>query len=490
MSEVRRIMGKTAFIFPGQGAQVCGMGQDFYENSETAKAVFDRATELLGFSVPELCFEKNDRLDITEYTQAAMVTTSVAMMKVMEERGIHADVAAGLSLGEYCALVAAGVMTADDAIRTVRERGILMQEAVPAGVGGMSAVLGMTADEINAVVDEIPNVQVANYNCPGQIVISGLKEAVETAAVKLKEAGARRVIPLNVSGPFHSYLLEEAGELFPVSITISIPAGVEAAKKTFNPVLGIEGGISVLGTSGIVEPMSEEALVETIRTHLNVLKAEGRKWVIAVPGNMGAGFLERYLVEHGKFCTDAHQGSNAADTDAAVEAEQMAYGELSTGTEPSLLEGFMNSLVTMSNFVGKTIDLAAELGFSGILIAGHMGKLVKIGNGIMNTHSREADGRMDTMLSCALSAGTEDLELLRKIQRSNTTDEAMDHLKQAGIIEDTINVFLKRADWHLTHRSRDEVRTGMIVFGTKGEYLGETEGADAILRSALKELDQ
>ena len=205
-------MGKTAFIFPGQGAQVCGMGQDFYENSETAKAVFDRATELLGFSVPELCFEKNDRLDITEYTQAAMVTTSVAMMKVMEERGIHADVAAGLSLGEYCALVAAGVMTADDAIRTVRERGILMQEAVPAGVGGMSAVLGMTADEINAVVDEIPNVQVANYNCPGQIVISGLKEAVETAAVKLKEAGARRVIPLNVSGPFHSSLLEQAGE--------------------------------------------------------------------------------------------------------------------------------------------------------------------------------------------------------------------------------------------------------------------------------------
>ena len=275
-----------------------------------------------------------------------------------------------------------------------------------------------------------------------------------------------------------------------VKVTISIPKGVELAEKTFNPRLGIEGGISVLGTSGIVEPMSEEALVETIRTHLNVLKAEGRKWVIAVPGNMGAGFLERYLVEHGKFCTDAHQGSNAADTDAAVEAEQMAYGELSTGTEPSLLEGFMNSLVTMSNFVGKTIDLAAELGFSGILIAGHMGKLVKIGNGIMNTHSREADGRMDTMLSCALSAGTEDLELLRKIQRSNTTDEAMDHLKQAGIIEDTINVFLKRADWHLTHRSRDEVRTGMIVFGTKGEYLGETEGADAILRSALKELDQ
>lgn len=204
-------MGKTAFIFPGQGAQVCGMGQDFYEQTKTGREIFDRASGLLGFSMPELCFEKNDRLDITEYTQAAMVTTSIAMLRVMEEQGYRADVAAGLSLGEYCALAAAGVMSDEDAIRTVRERGILMQEAVPAGVGGMSAVLGMNAEEINAVVDPIANVQVANYNCPGQIVISGLKEAVEEASEKLKEAGARRVIPLNVSGPFHSYLLEEAG---------------------------------------------------------------------------------------------------------------------------------------------------------------------------------------------------------------------------------------------------------------------------------------
>lgn len=204
-------MGKTAFIFPGQGAQVCGMGQDFYEQTKTGREIFDRASGLLGFSMPELCFEKNDRLDITEYTQAAMVTTSVAMLRVMEEQGYRADVAAGLSLGEYCALAAAGVMSDEDAIRTVRERGILMQEAVPAGVGSMSAVLGMNAEEINAVVDPIANVQVANYNCPGQIVISGLKEAVEEASEKLKEAGARRVIPLNVSGPFHSYLLEEAG---------------------------------------------------------------------------------------------------------------------------------------------------------------------------------------------------------------------------------------------------------------------------------------
>ena len=285
MSEVRRIMGKTAFIFPGQGAQVFGMGQDFYENSETAKAVFDRATELLGFSVPELCFEKNDRLDITEYTQAAMVTTSVAMMKVMEERGIHADVAAGLSLGEYCALVAAGVMTADDAIRTVRERGILMQEAVPAGVGGMSAVLGMTADEINAVVDDIPNVQVANYNCPGQIVISGLKEA----AVKLKEAGARRVIPLNVSGPFHSYLLEEAGEKlgrFLENIPVSEPKIPYVANVTAAYVTKAED----------VKPLLTRQVSSSVRWQqsVEIMLADGVDRFIEIgPGKTLAGFIRK-----------------------------------------------------------------------------------------------------------------------------------------------------------------------------------------------------
>lgn len=205
-------MGKTAFIFPGQGAQVCGMGKDFYEKTEIGRAVFDRATEILGFSVPELCFELNDRLDQTEYTQVAMVTTSVAMLKVMEDMGIKADVTAGLSLGEYCALAAAGVMSVDDAVRTVRQRGILMEEAVPAGVGGMCAVLGMTAEQVNEVLKQVIDVQVANYNCPGQIVISGTLTAIADATEKLKAAGARRILPLNVSGPFHSQLLKEAGK--------------------------------------------------------------------------------------------------------------------------------------------------------------------------------------------------------------------------------------------------------------------------------------
>ena len=206
-------MSKIAFIFPGQGAQYCGMGQDFYEKTAIGKEVFDKASELLGFSVPELCFEKNDRLDITEYTQAAMVTTSIAMMRVLEaEKGIKPSVAAGLSLGEYCALAASGVMSDEDAIKTVRQRGILMQEAVPQGLGAMAAILSMEASEIEEVLSDMEGVQIANYNCPGQIVISGKKEMVEKANEKLLSAGAKRAILLNVSGPFHSEMLRGAGE--------------------------------------------------------------------------------------------------------------------------------------------------------------------------------------------------------------------------------------------------------------------------------------
>ena len=205
-------MSKIAFIFPGQGAQACGMGQDFYEQTETGKRIFDKATELMGFSMPQLCFEENDRLDITEYTQAAMVTASIAMMRVLEENGIKPDVAAGLSLGEYCALAAAGVMSDKDAIRTVRQRGILMQEAVPVGEGAMAAILALDAAAIEEVTGAMEGVWIANYNCPGQIVISGEKAAVEEACEKLKAAGAKRAVMLNVSGPFHSGMLADAGE--------------------------------------------------------------------------------------------------------------------------------------------------------------------------------------------------------------------------------------------------------------------------------------
>ena len=205
-------MSKIAFIYPGQGAQKAGMGKDFYENSESARAVFDRASEILDLDMKELCFEENDRLDLTEYTQAALVTTCLAMTKVVSEHGIQPDVTAGLSLGEYCAIAVAGGMSGEDAIRTVRKRGILMQNTVPAGEGAMAAVLGMEASAIEEVIEDIEGVTIANYNCPGQIVITGVTAGVEDASEKLKAAGAKRVVMLNVSGPFHSPLLKSAGE--------------------------------------------------------------------------------------------------------------------------------------------------------------------------------------------------------------------------------------------------------------------------------------
>lgn len=205
-------MSKTAWIFPGQGAQIAGMGKDVYEQSEIARAVIDGASELLKLDMKKLCFEENECLHQTEYTQAAMVTICMAMEQVLRSMGAAPDVTAGLSLGEYCAIASAGGMNRQDAILAVRKRGILMQNAVPDGKGSMAAVLGMKADEIETAISEIEGVGIANYNCPGQIVITGWKEAVEQAGERLKENGAKRVLPLNVSGPFHSPLLQEAGQ--------------------------------------------------------------------------------------------------------------------------------------------------------------------------------------------------------------------------------------------------------------------------------------
>ena len=205
-------MSKIAFIYPGQGAQKAGMGKDFYENSPLARDIYDQASECLKLDMRALCFEENDLLDQTEYTQAAMVTTCLAMTAVLNEQGAEADVTAGLSLGEYCAIAEAGAMDLLDAIRLVRVRGQLMQHTVPTGEGVMAAVLGMDADQIDAVIEPIANVTVANYNCPGQIVITGGTAGIEQASKALKEAGAKRVVPLNVSGPFHSPMLRSAGE--------------------------------------------------------------------------------------------------------------------------------------------------------------------------------------------------------------------------------------------------------------------------------------
>lgn len=216
-----------AFVFPGQGAQKVGMAHDFYENSEEARRIFEQADANLDFDIKKICFEENKEIDITEYTQAALLTASISMFKAFEKYQIRPDVCAGLSLGEYAAMTVCGVMKFEDAVRAVRKRGKLMQEAVPYGVGSMAAVIGASNEVVENVCNEMEGVEVANYNCPGQIVISGIDKAVKSAGEKLKEAGARRVIPLNVSGPFHSSLLKDAGEQlgeFLDTIDINTPA--------------------------------------------------------------------------------------------------------------------------------------------------------------------------------------------------------------------------------------------------------------------------
>lgn len=204
-------MSKLAFIYPGQGAQKAGMGADFYKNSEIARTIYDQAEKVLGLDLKNICFEENDRINLTEYTQPAMVTTCLAMTRVLMAQGIQPDITAGLSLGEYAAVAVTGALSDLEAIRLVRKRGLLMQNAVPAGEGAMCAVLGMSAESVLGVLEQVENVTIANYNCPGQIVITGKKEAVEQAAVLLKEAGARRTVMLKVSGPFHSPMMIPAG---------------------------------------------------------------------------------------------------------------------------------------------------------------------------------------------------------------------------------------------------------------------------------------
>ena len=205
-------MGKTVFMFPGQGAQYIGMAKDFYDAIPECREVFEEASEASGLDIAALCFEENDKINITEYTQICMLTAEAAILRALEVKGYKADVTAGLSLGEYGALIACGALSRKDAFALVRKRGIYMQEAVPEG-GAMAAVLALDTAQIEEACKKTEGiVSIANYNCPGQIVITGEEKAVAAAGELCKEAGAKRVVPLKVSGPFHSALLKNAGE--------------------------------------------------------------------------------------------------------------------------------------------------------------------------------------------------------------------------------------------------------------------------------------
>lgn len=207
-------MGKTVIMFPGQGAQKIGMSQEFYEKYKVSRDCFEKAENVTGLDMTNLIFKENENLDKTEYTQIALYTAEMAAFYAGVEEGLTFDCAIGLSLGEYSAMTACGAIDFEDCASLVRNRGIYMETAVPDGHGAMAAVIGLDSGKIEEVIchSGLDNVGIANYNCPGQIVISGETEQVKQAADKLKEAGAKRAVLLNVSGPFHSSLLTGAGE--------------------------------------------------------------------------------------------------------------------------------------------------------------------------------------------------------------------------------------------------------------------------------------
>lgn len=286
-------MGKLAFIFPGQGAQYVGMGKDIAAEYKSADAIYEQASEALGFDIKEMIFNGNDEaLKITENTQPTIVTTSVACMQPLLEKGIKPDFVAGLSLGEYAAHVAAGTFDFKDAVALVRKRGKFMQEAVPVGVGAMSAIIGLDNEAVIESCKEASSLGVcepANFNCPGQLAIAGDVAAVEKANEICKAKGAKRAMMLAVSAPFHCSLLKPAGEKLAAELDkvtvndIKIPVVVNVTAKSITDKDEVK--------STLVDQVSNSVLWENcVKTMLE----QGVDTFVEIgPGKVLSGFIKK-----------------------------------------------------------------------------------------------------------------------------------------------------------------------------------------------------
>jgi len=270
----------------------------------------------------------------------------------------------------------------------------------------------------------------------GVVTKAGLDQPVGEAAIN---SVPRKMITSSVME-----IAEKYGYSGGFEITVSVPEGAELAKKTYNPRMGIDGGISIIGTSGIVEPMSNTALIETIRTEAKMRRAEGQRNMLLTIGNYSEGFVQ----------------------------EEMPFS--------------LERSVTCSNFIGEAIDIGIELGFSSILIVGHIGKLVKLGAGIMNTHSSWADGRMEVLVTCGLLAGA-DTETLKKLPECVTADAAMDILSDAGYLDKTLEILSSRMDYYLRGRVKDEIKIGAVAFSYKREINVRTAFADELIKAISEE---